>query len=230
LSGNQVKAIHIKLFRDLKNTRGQAFAIAMVVAAGVSTFVMSISTYESLVLSRDAYYRDYGYAEIFASAVRVPDSLRRRIESISGVDKVETRVVASAKLTVKDFPDPVTAQIISLPDYNEPTVNRLYIREGRLIDPGRDDEVILNEVFAEAHSLKPGDTVEVIIKGRLKELTIVGIALSPEFIYQVAPGAIMPDNKRYALMWMARKTLSRVYDMDGAFNNVVLTMSADANI
>ncbi|MCK5668776.1 MAG: ABC transporter permease, partial [Gammaproteobacteria bacterium] len=196
-----MKAINIKLFRDLNKTKGQAFAIIMVMAAGISTFIMSLSTLDSLKLTRDAYYLDYRFAEVFASAKRVPESLRIRIASIPGVDKVETRVVAGARLSVPGFTDPITAQVVSLPDLGEPAVNRIYIREGRLPDPERDDEVILNEVFAEAHGLRPDDRIEIIIKGHLKQLRVVGVALSPEFIYQVAPGAIMPDNKRYAVMW-----------------------------
>ncbi len=225
-----MKAINIKLFRDLNKTKGQAFAIIMVMAAGISTFIMSLSTLDSLKLTRDAYYLDYRFAEVFASAKRVPESLRIRIASIPGVDKVETRVVAGARLSVPGFTDPITAQVVSLPDLGEPAVNRIYIREGRLPDPERDDEVILNEVFAEAHGLRPDDSIEIIIKGHLKQLRVVGVALSPEFIYQVAPGAIMPDNKRYAVMWMSREALGKAYEMDGAFNNVVLTKTAGANV
>lgn len=225
-----MKAINTKLFRDLNKTRGQAFAIIMVMAAGIATFIMSLSTHHSLMVSRDNYYNDYRLANVFASAKRAPDSLRARIAAIAGVDKVETRVVAAAKLTVPGFNDPITAHVVSIQGFGEQAVNRLYVREGRLVDPGRDDEVVLNEVFAEAHGLKPGDKVELIIRGRLKQLRIVGIALSPEFIYQLAPGAIVPDNKRYVVMWMAREALAKAYEMDGAFNDVVLTTTARANI
>ena len=225
-----MKAINTKLLRDLNKTKGQAFAIIMVMAAGISTFVMSLSTLDSLNLTRNAYYLDYRFAEVFASAKRAPESLRLRIASIPGVDKVETRVLAAARVSVEGFTEPITAQIVSLPNFGESDVNRLYLREGRLLDPGRDDEVILNEVFAEAHELGPGDDIEVIIKGRLKQLRIVGVALSPEFVFQIAPGAIVPDNKRYAVMWMAREALGKAFEMDGAFNDVVLTTTAGANI
>lgn len=224
-----MKAVNIKLFRDLKRTRSQVIAIALVMAAGISTFIMSLSTLDSLRLTRDAYYSDYQFADIFASAKRAPESLRQRIQQIPGVDKVGTRVMAVAKLSVAGFHEPITAQVVSLADVGQPVLNRLFLRQGRLVDVARDDEVVLNEVFAEAHGLQPGDQVEAIIKGHLKTLTVVGIALSPEFIYQVAPGAIMPDNKRFAVMWMSREALGRAYEMDGAFNNVVVTRTAGAN-
>jgi putative ABC transport system permease protein len=229
LHGDVLKTINIKLLRDLKATWGQAFAIVMVIAAGVATFIMSISTMDALVLTRDAYYSDYRFVDVFTSVNRAPESLRERIGAIDGVDKVETRVVAPVKLSVENFSDPIVGQVLSVPDYGEPLVNRLHIRKGRHIDPGRDDEVLLNEVFADAHNLQPGNKLEMIIKGRLQKLTVVGVALSPEFIYQVAPGSIMPDFKRFGVLWMARNVLGKAYEMDKAFNDVVLTVQAGAN-
>lgn len=225
-----MKALHRKLFRNLYETRGQAFAIAMVITAGVATFIMSLSTLDSLVLMRADYYQDYRFADVFASLKRAPESLRQRITAIPGVNRVETRVVAAVKLDVPGFAEPVTGTVVSLPDFGEPSVNRLYIRDGRSVDSGRDDEAVLNEVFADAHDLKPGDHIDMIIKGHLKRLRIVGIALSPEFIYQVAPGGIVPDWKRYGVLWMARDVLGKAYEMDGAFNDVVLTTNTGANV
>lgn len=224
-----MKAIHIKLFRDLRASRGPAIAIAMVIAAGVASFVMSMSTLDSLESTRAAYYRDYRFENIFAGARRAPESLRERIESIPGVERVETRVAASVKLAVEGFTDPITGRAVSIPDTGEPAVNRLYLRAGRLVDPTRDDEAVLNEVFADAHGLRPGDRIEMIIKGRLKSLRVVGIALSPEFIFQIGPGAIMPDFKRYGVLWMARSVLGAAYEMDEAFNSVILTTTASAS-
>ena len=224
-----MKAINIKLLRDLKSSWGHALAIILVIGAGVATFIMALTTLDALVLTRDTYYRDYRFEDIFAGVNRAPESLRERIENITGVEKVQTRVVAPVKLTVPHFPEPVTGQVVSVPDNNEPLVNRLYIQRGRYIDPERDDEIIVNEVFADAHKLQPGDKLEMIIKGRLQEMTIVGVALSPEFIYQVAPGGIMPDYKRFGVLWMGRDAVGKAFDMDKAFNNVVLTTQTGAN-
>jgi putative ABC transport system permease protein len=144
------------------------------------------------------------------------------------VRDVETRVVADIRLEIEDFTDPVTGRILSVPDSGEPLLNGLFIREGRTVEAGRDDEVVLNEAFFEAHRFSPGDTIDAIINGRRRTLTIVGIALSPEFIYQLKPGGIIPDFVHYGVMWMARTPLASAYDMEGAFNDVVLTLTKDA--
>ncbi|MEE9543702.1 MAG: ABC transporter permease, partial [Thermodesulfobacteriota bacterium] len=227
-----MKAIDKKLIRDLWRMRGQAFAIILVIAAGVATFVMSLSTLDSLTGAQAGYYEEYRFAEAFVSLKRAPVSLISRIEAIDGVERAEARVLAAASVDLKGltgFKDPVTARLVSIPDSGQPLLNALFLREGRLVESGRDDEVVLSETFARAHKLKPGDKLRTTINGRQRALRIVGIALSPEYIYQIRPGALIPDFKRFATLWMGRTPLSMAYDMEGAFNDVVIKLSTGAN-
>lgn len=224
-----MKVLDKKVWRELWNMRLQAIAIAMVIVGGVGIFIMSLSTLHSLFETRETYYREHHFAEVFASLKRAPLSVARRIEEIPGVDKVESRVVAYVSLDVPGYDDPVSAHLVSLPDNSRGLLNQIYLRKGRLFEPYRDDEVLLSEKFAQAHALQPGDKLRATINGRRKALTVVGVALSPEYIYQIAPGAIFPDNRRYGVLWMARKPLATAYDMDGAFNDVTLTLSEDGN-
>jgi putative ABC transport system permease protein len=225
-----MKTINRKIFRNLWDMKGQAVAIALVIASGVATFIMSISTMQSLKLTQAAFYNEYRFAQVFASMKRAPESLRLRILEIPGVDKVETRVIAPVNVDIRDYTDPATGDLYSIPDSGEPLLNRLFLKKGRMVEPFRDDEVVIGDAFAESHGFLPGDEIGVIINGRRRNLTIVGIALSPEHIYQMPPGAMFPDFERYAVMWMSRNALGTAYDMEGAFNNVVLTLSAGASI
>lgn len=224
-----MKALDKKLWRELWDMRMQVLAIAMVMVSGVGIFIMSLSTLDSLYETRETYYRDQHFAHIFATLKRAPLSLVKRIEEIPGVDKVETRVVAYVNLDVEGFEDPVSGHILSLPDNSRGLLNQIYLRGGRLIEPGRDNEIVLSEEFARAHKLQPGDKLRATINGRRKTLTIAGLALSPEYIYQIAPGAMFPDHERYGVMWIARQPLSTAYDMEGAFNDVTLTISRGTN-
>ena len=216
--------------RDLWHMKGQAFAISLVVVSGVAAFIMFISTMDSLNLTRQDYYQKNNFSDVFVSLKRSPESIREQIAAIPGVNLVETRVTAEVKLDIKDFPEPVIARLVSIPDSGEPLLNRLYLRSGRLIDPSKDNECVISESFAQAHNFKPGHTFGAIINGRWKTLVITGIALSPEFILQMRPEAASPDFKHYGICWMGRSTLSKAYDMDGAFNDVVLTTSPRADL
>ncbi len=213
-----------KLWRDLWTMRSQALAIALVMASGVATFVLFLSTYASLMETRERYYREQAFAEVFVSLKRAPQSLAARIGELPGVARVQTRVVAPVTLDIKGFSDPVRGRIVSLDEHDASGLNRLYLREGRLPDPARGDETAISEIFALAHGFRPGDRLTAIINGRREELRIVGVVLSPEYIYEIGPGAFFPDHQRFGVLWMARKPLANAYDMDGAFNDVALTL------
>ena len=153
-----MRALDRKVLRDLYRMRGQVLAIGLVIASGVAVLVMSLSTLEALQETAAAYYERYRLADVFATLKRAPEHVASRIAAIDGVRTVETRVVHFATLDLDDFPEPVIGQFVSVPDRGEPLLNRLVIREGRAIEPGARDEVVLvSEPFAEAHGFHPGD-------------------------------------------------------------------------
>jgi putative ABC transport system permease protein len=208
--------------------KGQVFAITLVVMSGVATFIMFVSTMDSLNLTRNRFYRDHSFADVFVHLKRAPESLAEKLRDLPGVHQVETRVSAYVKLSIDGFGEPVNARILSLPESGEPLLNRLYLRRGRMVDPARDNEVVINENFAQAHGFKPGDSFAAVINGKWKRLTITGIALSPEFVLLMKPEALSPDFKHYGVLWMGRKALARAYNMEGAFNSAVMTLHRDA--
>ena len=219
-----------KLCRDLWHLRGQALAIAAVMACGVALLIMARTSMEALSETRDAYYERYDFADVFASARRAPDHVGRQIAAIPGVRGAELRVVELSTVTVEGFEEPIVGQLVSLPDHRAPILNRLVLRSGRTIDPGRIDEVLVNEPFAEAHHLTIGDTIRLLLNGQRRTMRIVGTALSPEFVYAIGPGQLMPDNERFGIFWMSETALDAAYDTEGAFNNLVLALDHAADI
>lgn len=213
-----------KLLRDLWRLRGQVLAVGLVVASGVAVLVMSLTAHGSLRETAEAYYERYRFAHVFAGVKRAPEPLAERIALIPGVQAVETRIVKYATLDLVGFEEPVIGQLVSIPEHGEPALNRLALRRGRLPAPARPDEGVLSEPFAEAHGLVPGDRIEAVMNGHKRTLEIVGIALSPEFVYAIGPGALMPDDDRFGVVWMGREALAAGYDLDGAFNDVSLAL------
>jgi putative ABC transport system permease protein len=224
-----MRALDRKLLRDLWHMRGMAVAISLVLIGGISTFVMSRVTHQSLQVTQARYYVDQRFADVFARLVRAPEAVAERLRELPGVNQVETRVVAGVNLEVAGFGDPIIGRIVSLPEFGEPRLNVPFLRRGRLPAPRADDEIALSEDFADAHGLQPGDRLMATIKGNRKRLEIVGIALSPEYMYAIPPGAMFPDYERYGILWMNRKALAAAYDMDGAFNDVTLSLQRGAS-
>lgn len=224
-----MNALDKKLFRDLLHLRAQVFAIVLVVACGVASYVSLRNIYKSLPLTQEAYYLNYRFADVFVQVKRAPEWIAERIREIPGVSSVQTRVVANVTLDLPGLEEPATGRLISIPDKQSPMLNDLYITRGRYIESGRSDETIISQAFADANNFNPGDTLHTVINGHWTSLRIVGVAMSPEFVYEIRPGDMFPDSKHFGVMWASRKALGAAYDMEGAFNDVSLSLSLGAS-
>ncbi len=224
-----MQALNSKLLRDLAGLKGQVAAIAVVIAAGVMTLMIAVTSLDAIRLSMERFYASHQLADLWASVTRAPEAVAERLREIPGIDRVETRVVAPVRLEVPGYADPIRGQILSIPDGRQPLLNRLALRAGSLPESGRGDQVVVSEPFAEAHGLQPGDELKLIVRGRYERPRISGIALSPEFVYQVGPNDLLPDYERYAVMWMNRRALGNAFGLDGAFNSVLASVQAGAS-
>ena len=222
-----VSALNRKLFRELRHQRAQVFSIALLVACGVIAVVGMRSAYDSMRAALEEYYREYRFADVFASLTRAPESLARRIREIDGVSAVQTRVVAQATLAVPGLEGPATGLLASAPEPG--SLNALYLFAGRHVDPSRDDEVVVSTRFATENRLVPGDSLSAIVNGRRQRLRIVGIASSPDYLYEIATSGFFADQRRFGILWMPRAALAAAARMEGAFNAVAVSLAPGAS-
>lgn len=192
---------------------------------GVASFVTLRSAYDSLLGTQSSYYAAYRFADVFATVKRAPEGLVDEVREIPGVAQARSRVVVGVSLDVPGLDEPAGGLLISMPERRDPVLNDLYIREGSYFSPGRNDEVLVSEAFAEANDLETGDRLGAVINGARQEFTIIGVALSPEYVYEIGSAAVLPDNRRFGVMWTTRETLEGAFNMSGAFNNLILTLS-----
>ncbi len=219
-----------KLLRDLRALRSQAVAVALVMACGIAMMIMTRSLILSLETTRDGYYERHRFADVFARLKRAPNSVRDELAAIPGVARVQTGIAIQVTLDVPGLREPAVGLINSLPERGEPVLNRLHARSGRPpVGRVTVGELAVGEAFAEAHGLKPGDTIAAVLNGTKESFRISGVVLSPEFIFEAPPGAALPDNKTYGVFWMPYKELATAFQLYGAFNNVSLALAPGAS-
>ncbi len=218
-----------KLSRDLWRIKGQALAIALVIAVGVLLLIMMNGLVNTLEETRRAYYERYRLAEMFAPMERAPQRVVQAAASIPGVDHVAGRVIGDALIDMPDIAVPIRAQTVSLPDIDKIHLNAMVMTAGRLPDVQHHDEIVLLRAFAQAHQLQPGDGLHATMNGVQRRFDIVGIAQSPEFLYTTPPGELVPDDSRFAVIWMSEEALAAAYDLDGAFNQLLFTVDDDTS-
>jgi putative ABC transport system permease protein len=224
-----MRALDKKLLRDFRRLWAQGLSIALVLACGVAVLLISYGMYGALENTRSAYYERNRFADVFASATRAPRNLKSEIADIEGVWAIELRTVRDAVLDLPNRVKTATGRIISLPTDNGAVLNVPLLRSGRLPDPDSSDEIMVNEPFALANEYELGDVIQANLNGRKRPLTIVGTALSPEYIYTIGPGSLMPDNKNFGILWMPENAAAAAFDMSGAFNDISLKLTRSAD-
>jgi putative ABC transport system permease protein len=224
-----IRPLDRKLLRDLWSLKGQAAAISLVIGAGVAMFVMYLSTFQSLRLTQQTYYDRYRCADVFASLVRAPLALADRVAALPGVARVQARVVVDVTLDVPGLTEPASGRLIGMTLPHTSMLNDVFLRRGRFPTQAGVDEVLVSEAFATARGLGPGDRVGAIINGRRRDLAIVGVALSPEYVYSIRPGELVPDDARFGVFWMDERRLAAAFDMEGGFNNLAVKLMPNAS-
>ena len=215
-----MSALNTKLWRDLRRLWAQVLTIAMVVAIGVAGFVGMFSVHASLQNARDDFYSDNRMADVFIRVQRAPLQLQARLQAVPGVADIQLNVVHDAQLALPDAQAPVTARFVGLDlarvQAHRQGLNALSLRSGRWPEPARLLEAVVNERFAQARQLKPGDRVQTILNGQLQTVHLVGTVISPEYVFASRGGA--PDDKSFGVWWIDHQRMAQVFDMQGAFN------------
>lgn len=224
-----MKALDRKLVREVLRLRGQALTIAVVVASGVACYISLQSAWRALYDSRDLYYESNRFADVFVHLKRAPKSVASQIEELPGIARAHPRIVEHVRLPMDDLISPARGDLVSVPSAGKAPLNGLVLRAGRHLRPGRYDEVLINEPFARIHGLEPGDHLSAVINGKLRRLLIVGHALSPEYVFAVDSGLLMPDDARFTPLWMLEDSVAAAYRMEGAFNDLSIKLEPGAN-
>lgn len=230
-----MRALDRKLLRDLRQMWSQALTIALVVASGIAGFVTSLSAVDSLALARDRFYAEGRFADLFAAVKRAPRALEAGLREVPGVADVQTTVEAAVRVTIPGVPDPIIGQLIGLDRRQPQRMNLVSVSAGQgaaaLADAGQGGDgslpALVNQGFAQARGLKPGDVVEALVNGRQRRLRIIGTALTSEYIFAGLWG--MPDMRGFGVFWVDREALAAAYDMQGAFNRVAVKLAPGAS-
>ncbi len=221
--------LDLKLLRDLRTLKSQAFAVALVMACGLAMMIMTRSLIQSLETARDGYYERHHFGEVFAALKRAPDSVRDELAAIPGVAALETSVEVRVTLDLPSLVEPASGLINSLPDRRPQVLHQLYLRRGHFLDTSSHHEVLVSEAFAEANNVQPGDRIAAVLNGSRLELRVAGIVLAPQYVFEAPPGAALPDNRTFGIFWMREQEIAEAFNLEGAFNTVALTLAPGAS-
>ena len=215
----------LKLIRDIRAAGWQFLAVTLVVLIGINFYQASWMSYKNIGASYELYYDQTRFGDFWITLSEAPDTIRERILQVPGVIAVQPRIVCDIELeTPVRESKQVVGRIISMPDSGRTAVNDVMVVEGRYLGPPHKREVLLERSFAEFHKLKIGDYVHPVVEGDVTDFEIVGIAMSPEYMYAIqSKQYMMPTPSTFGVLWMRLNQVERLLGYTGTVNDVSVT-------
>lgn len=218
----------LKLYRTILSTIGPFVAIVAVVATGLSVFVSMTAVSGNLVRSRDTFYRETDFADLFFHVVRAPEGIVERIEAVSGVTRATGRVQKDVSM-VREDGTRATIRLTGLHVPLQGELNRVRVQKGRLFEKNPEGgalEILLTPQFAQANGLTLGSTVSVAAEEKEKPMVVVGIAASPEFVYVIKDAAsVFEDPSSFGGAMISQEQAKQVLDMEGSVNQFLVRLA-----
>lgn len=201
-----------KIFRDIKSNLGANIAAVTLVtiALFVLTFFMNLNAV--LELSMADFYEKTSFPHAFAQVFSAPLSANKEIERIQGVDLAEGRItgdfyIYEKELESKDYATlRLTGSDFQLGDY--------LVLEGKRAES--DGEIVLDKKFAEDKNIQVGESIQLIDKGRITSVKIVGKGMGSENIYAVRSDLdFFPEPGKFGVAYANVQTLMNITGESG---------------
>lgn len=210
-------ALRRKLFRDMWQNRLQFLAVILLCALGSWVFSGLDASWRMLETSAQTYFEEQNLADLWVTRSPVDRNALTRMRSVRGVADAQARL--SVELTV-DLPHEPT---LLVQGYEEAVrINRPLLQSGETLLESDLRGCLLDERFAQANGLSPGDRLTLLVGGQPYTYTIRGLCLSAEYL-SLAKSAT-PDPLNYGFVILNAASLPLLSP-----NGAVLTLAPEAD-
>lgn len=223
-----MKKLDKRLFRMIKNTKGQFIAVLAIIITGIFVFTAVSNSAKNLNDSINDYYTETNFADIFVKGTSLPEKLESQLAGTNDIKEAEARIVFDTKLITDNDDENVDVRVVSVDKY-ENKINELFMKAGKRNLTEKD--VILIEQFAVARNINVGDEIKIKINGRQVSLNVSGIATSSEYVYMMEnEQTMLPDPEHFGVIYLEENYLRKIYSSKGSFNEILLTVNNEVNI
>ncbi len=206
-----------KLFRDMWQNRLQFLAVILLCALGSWVFSGLDASWRMLETSAQTYFEEQNLADLWITRSPVDRNALTRMRSVRGVADAQARL--SVELTV-DLPHEPT---LLVQGYEEAVrINRPLLQSGRALLESDLRGCLLDERFAQANGLSPGDRLTLLVGGQPYTYTIRGLCLSAEYLSLAK--STTPDPLNYGFVILNAASLPLLSP-----NGAVLTLAPEAD-
>ncbi|MDX9916796.1 MAG: ABC transporter permease [Gudongella sp.] len=221
-----MKKLDLRLFRFIKNSKGQFISVSVTIAAALIIFVSFSMVAKELGDSIEKYYDETNFSHITISVSKIPVSDMQKLYDIDGIKEVQGRVVVDVPLRVEDPDEKVTVRLVSVPS-DGGIVNKLYLINGDIPDEDVFSTAVLQQFYI-ARNLIIGDVITPYIGGRVYPLRIIGEVGNPEYIYLTESAErLLPDDASFGVIYVTEEFAQSALGYSGSYNDIAITVSPE---
>jgi len=223
-----MKKLDKRLFRMIKNTKGQYIAVLAIIITGIFVFTAVSNSALNLKDSLNDYYDETNFADIFVTASNLPQKLESSLTGESDIKESEARLVFDTSFISENDDEKINVRVISA-DKNENKINKLFIKSGKRQLSEKD--IIIIEQFAAARNINVGDEVTLQINGRQYKFNVSAIASSAEYVYIMEnEQTLLPDPENFGVVFIEEDYIRKIYGANGNFNELLIKVNKESNL
>ena len=206
-----------KLLRDMKSGAMQFIAMILLCFLGTWVFSGLDGTWRLMDKTVETYFEECNLADLWVNASTLGRQELTRLKHISGVSQIQPRT----SLTV-DTPELGSGVQVALECYEGAMeINKPYLCSGELLDSSDVRGCLVEEQFAQAHGLEPGDSLTLRVSGQDISFVIRGLVMSAE--YTITSKDVRPDPEHYGFVMISSQAVPAL-----PYTNVLVTLEEDA--
>src|SRR6516165_4657384 len=218
-------ALHKKALRDLRRRLPQVAAIGATVMLGVLLFVASYDSFRNVQASYDRTYDRTHFADLTVTGGDA-DTIAAAVHDAAGVERIATRTQADRPMAIGATK--LVGRVVGMPTANGRGINEIDLIAGRLPDPARPDEVVVERHTADTFDLAAGKQIRVFDDTAWRDVTVSGVVQSPEYLWPARNRQdLLGDPHAFAVVF-APESLARTLSARTTPNQALVEMAGSA--
>lgn len=205
-----------KMLRDMGYHKTQFLSIFLMAFLGVFIYAGIGGEWIGLRNNSDVYYKETNLADVWVYGNNFTAQQQKDVEALSGVTGAERSLVLDSTASVSGSPK------LSLHFLEKDTITASHLVRGKAVDLSDKGSVWVDDRFAKAHSLNPGDSLTVSVNGLSMTKKIAGTIYNPEYVYQSTGGSATPDFSAYGYAYLSKDAFPVPQKL--VYNEMMLTL------
>lgn len=202
-----------KMLRDFKDHKAQFLSIFLMALIGVFAFTGISGEAVGLVEVSSSYYEDTNLADGWIYGEEIADDVFSDIKSMDEIKDAQREMVVDTVANYSSDPD-ITLHIVE----GKQNISKFYLFKGQDFNPNDEEGIWIDKRFADGRNLDIGDKITLKFDGKEVSKTVRGIMYSPEYVYYIQEGSLLPDFSQVGFAYMPSKGA----DFDIEYNTIAL--------